>query len=635
MKIKLLILTPILFAILGVFAQQGLPKNVPQTKHFQIENDGWHFDDDNFIKVYLTGSDLDSTGVLDVSGVINAKIAGALISFGKKTVEIVLPKGKFLIKKPIQMVSNVLLSGLGRAETEIICMVGENRNCINFAPAKILPPVVLLLEKSIFKNEFEIWINKDSLENKIDPNSQIFGAVVKYNDSGLITSSWSKNMVKEFFTAMPEGNLVGNEYKIPCSVIDRSNIKIMYYKDPKKHFSLNYDKDPKNTGVEIYEMIKNAGIKCFSIIRKDTTATQTSNINMNFAYNCFVKAVVSKQCNFGHITLNNSFYNLIKRNQISLANGYGGGGKGYGVCLQSGSSSNTVYDNVFSTLRHSILFQSGANNNVVLGNFSTNPFWTEGAFPNDAAGDLVLHGNYPFANLVEFNYVNQIVIDDSHGKNGPYNIFHRNYITNYGIAMSAANGSDSQLFSGNEVTNKGFIKGLFVLQDKGHFLYGNKIKNTVQPNNTSNDLVFSISKNNLKNQFNFKRLSVPFFPAIINEEIPPFGFPFTGTKTIEAKERDMDFPQCFVYYQDTISYTLGIENAANNSFALICSPNPNNGKFRVNKLGRLEIFNSRGQKVSTVIISSPEMEIEIKTAGIYFLKMDNGLQISVGKVIVE
>ncbi|MBK6996924.1 MAG: hypothetical protein IPH31_19135 [Lewinellaceae bacterium] len=38
-----------------------------------------------------------------------------------------------------------------------------------------------------------------------------------------------------------------------------------------------------------------------------------------------------------------------------------------------------------------MLLQSGSNGNVLGYNFSTDPYWEE--FPNDAAGDIVLHGN--------------------------------------------------------------------------------------------------------------------------------------------------------------------------------------------------------------------------------------------------
>ena len=66
------------------------------------------------------------------------------------------------------------------------------------------------------------------------------------------------------------------------------------------------------------------------------------------------------------------------------------------------------------------------------------PFWTGTVLPSDAAGDLVLHGNYPYANLFEGNILQNLVVDDSHGLNGPYNTFFRNRADNYGIVMSNA-----------------------------------------------------------------------------------------------------------------------------------------------------------------------------------------------------
>jgi hypothetical protein len=95
----------------------------------------------------------------------------------------------------------------------------------------------------------------------------------------------------------------------------------------------------------------------------------------------------------------------------------GGGGKGYGIMVQNTSGDCLIENNIFRHLRHSMILQAGSNGNVFGYNYSIDPYWTEVSLPSNAAGDIVLHGNYVYANLFEGNLGQQIVIDDSHGIN--------------------------------------------------------------------------------------------------------------------------------------------------------------------------------------------------------------------------
>lgn len=89
--------------------------------------------------------------------------------------------------------------------------------------------------------------------------------------------------------------------------------------------------------------------------------------------------------------------------------------------IQFTSNECLVQNNVFDYLRHAMILQAGANANVFAYNYSFNPFWT--STPSNSAGDMVLHGNYPYLNLFEQNQGENIIIDNSHGPNGPFNTF--------------------------------------------------------------------------------------------------------------------------------------------------------------------------------------------------------------------
>jgi len=222
----------------------------------------------------------------------------------------------------------------------------------------------------------------------------------------------------------------------------------------------------------------NIGIECLSLERLDATSGQSSNIAYDRAVNCWLSGLESDKANFAHVELNRSSNVEIRNSFFHDAFGYGGGGQGYGVLLQMGSNECLVSGNYFRHLRHSMLLQSGANGNVLSYNYSTKPYWTEAGLPDSSAGEIVFHGDFPFMNLAEGNVINNIVIDDSHGRNGPLNTFFRNRATGYGIFMNFTTPTDSQQFIGNEVTSP--LTGLYFLSGKGHFQYNNYQLNLVQ-----------------------------------------------------------------------------------------------------------------------------------------------------------
>ena len=92
----------------------------------------------------------------------------------------------------------------------------------------------------------------------------------------------------------------------------------------------------------------------------------------------------------------------------------------------------------------------------------------------------------------EGNTVQQIVIDHSHGKNGPENTFFRNRAANYGIFMNNNPASDGQNFIGNEITSQGAFTGLYLLAGNGHFEYGNNHRGNITPADTGIQLESSL-----------------------------------------------------------------------------------------------------------------------------------------------
>lgn len=100
---------------------------------------------------------------------------------------------------------------------------------------------------------------------------------------------------------------------------------------------------------------------------------------------------------------------------------------------------------------------------------------------------MVLHGNYVYANLFEQNDGQNIVIDNSHGANGPHNTFFRNRGSLFGIFFSD-NTSPNQNLVGNEIPNTSapYSAVNYTIQGTGHFVHGNNNKGTIAPSGTSN-----------------------------------------------------------------------------------------------------------------------------------------------------
>ena len=220
----------------------------------------------------------------------------------------------------------------------------------------------------------------------------------------------------------------------------------------------------------------NVGMECLKIRREDSTVGQSSNITFDYAVNCWINGIESDTVNFAHVEINHASNIEVTNSYFHDAFAYGGNGQAYGVLLQFGTGECLVEANYFKHLRHSMLLQAGANGNVIAHNYSILPFWTEPSLPDSAAGDIVLPGNYPFLNLCEGNIIQNIVIDDSHGKNGPLNTFLRNRAEGFGIFMNFSPATDSVQLIGNEITDT--ITGLYFIQGTGHVLYGNNLKGT-------------------------------------------------------------------------------------------------------------------------------------------------------------
>lgn len=233
-------------------------------------------------------------------------------------------------------------------------------------------------------------------------------------------------------------------------------------------------------------MRKEVGLECFRIHKVDTCAVTTcvsNNIAFKNAKQCWIKGIESSMSIGAHIAVERSTHISIQNSYIHHAFSYTGSGtRGYGLVLFKHSTACRIENNIFEHLRHSMMVKEGSNGNVFGYNYSKDPFRSE--IPNNASGDISIHGHYPFANLFEGNIVQNIITDGYWGIGGPYNTFFRNRAELYGILHDTSPVQEYQNYAGNEVTNTSIGMGLFFIPGTGMFSHGNNVKGVIMPTGT-------------------------------------------------------------------------------------------------------------------------------------------------------
>lgn len=388
----------------------------------------------------------DSTGVADNTfALFNAMAAmpnGGTVYF---------PSGTYFFNATQNILSNIRIKGAGAGNTIFNFDKGGIGDCFNVAGSKNNAKDTVV--SGYLKDSTVLTVNDASI---YQPGQYI---IIVENDNGRITSSWASNTIGQ--VVMIKGT-------------DTALNKIVINQPLRQTYSASlYPRIFKITPKT------NVSFECFTINRIDTTTSQTNSFNFSYAAHCMVHGIESYYSNFAHVRIQFSTNVTVGESFFKYGHGYGGGGRAYGVVMQYTAGYNLIENNQFEHLRHSILLQASANGNVIAYNYSLDPFWTGVVLPSNSAGDLVLHGNYVYMNLFEGNIAQNIVIDNSHGINGPYNTFFRNRAELYGIFMNNSPASDSQNFVANDIINT--TTGFYALAGTNHFEYGNRHHGNITP----------------------------------------------------------------------------------------------------------------------------------------------------------
>ena len=510
-----------------------------------------------------------------------------LIDTVRTPVIIYFPKGNYYFTKPVVLPQNVSIQGISYDSTlltfkldtpdALIKIIGNTTN--------ISSPIL----SGLYKDNQTITVS--------DPQVFSIGdhAIIQENDSALITSSWAKKST---------GQIVKIDSIISGGLHLASPLRRSYIGGNAKIVKL--------------AMVQNVAIENLKIKRLDTTTEQSSNILFEYATNCVVKCIESQNCNFAHIELDNSTNIDVSGCYIHNAFLYGDDGEGYGVVAQYTTGECLITDNIFDSLRHPMLMQAGSNGNVFSYNYAIHPIWVEAGYPVDAAGSIVLHGNYPYANLMEGNVVQNVAVDNSHGENGPYNTFYRTRAELYGIVMSL-NAGDSENFVGNEITGTGFLKGIFEIIGTNEFEFGNNQNGTIIPAGTSS----------IKDSSLYLPAPPPYYLA--NASWPPIGPPNAINKhIIAAEDRYVKrfFTSCSVPSTTKDTSKTMVFTAAKEGLNISVFPNPTTDiaylSFQNNSTqlhtAEVTVLSTLG-KVLFNVHNNIEVNLGTLPEGMYFLKI--------------
>ncbi len=539
----------------------------------------------NSIDSSILNVDLDAFGLVGDSLTVNDSLFQMALSMhAGDTVNFRFGAGKYLFNSTLELPNNFILSGMGPENTELIFDLGGSGNCIQIRGKQLKEDTFAILS-DLIKDSTSAIVN-----NATDFAIGKWVRIIQ-NDINLITSSWAYGTV-------------GQVMKI--KEIDTIQNKISFESAFRIDFSLS-----RNPIIIKHQPAENVAVECLKIKRVDNTSPlQTSNIYVDAAINCRVSNIESDKCNFCHISVDKSSNIEVSNSYFHHSFEYGTGGRGYGIALQYSSNECLVQNNVFERLRHSMLVQAGANGNVFAYNYSHDPFWN--SIPSDAAGDIVLHGNYVFANLFEQNICQNIVIDNSHGPNGPFNTFFRNRAEKYGIFFEASN-SPGQNFVGNEIPNTALPYSLFNYNILGNdqFLFGNNNKGTIDPAGTGNISESSLFITSLPNFLSPSQFGKIGPPASLNSSsIPVYDIFYQNLQSLFDCDKYLAFETSLTRSQIAVF------------------PNPTSSDIHLKSPHPIESYiirdiNGKLMTKSTQYKKSIEIDTENWTPGMYLLQIRN------------
>lgn len=587
--------TNLLFLFLMLASISGFNQVIPSDRH-----PDWRLVPENFVFVEPTTIvNVKDFGALG-DGLTNdhAAITNAISSLNGKLGMVYFPQGNFLVNSVLSLPDSVILQGVSSDSTTLTFDLNQQvSDCISISKG----------QSNGFTSVASIGQNGSNWFKMSDITGFAIHDYIELRETNgtwdVVPIDWALNSVGQI------------------TQITAINGDTIFIRSPLR---IDYDLALIPEVRKIVPIV-NAGVGCLKMKRADSPAEGAgSNINFNYAINCWINGIESDSSVGSHISINAGANILISGCYIHHAFTYDGTGtRGYGVTMSQHTSECIVENNIFKHLRHAMMVKTGANGNIFAYNYSIEPYRSETI--HDFSGDISLHGHYPFANLFEGNIVQNIIIDHYWGPAGPFNTFFRNRAELYGIIMTTSTllETDKQNFVGNEVTKPNYPYGQYLLTGSDHFQFGNNIKGVIIPAGTDNltDLSYYLDEE-------------PDFWTN-NSTWPSIGIPNTiNSGSIPARDRYLSGEHLTSCGPDTTSTSILTGTTQFNDLAIW--PNPTNNVLNIryntsfNDKVQITILTIYGTKVWEEEFQSSNDNFEtsvslrgIVPSGSYLLKIES------------
>jgi hypothetical protein len=350
----------------------------------------------------------------DTTGVVNnSSLLQSILDTLTQPTLLLFGSGIYFFSSSISLANQTILKGLGNSKTHFLFNLGgapEPAIEIKGTESGSLFPLSL----SAAKGTYFIELTGSGAINF--PSGSFFRLI--QDDADLVNDSWGETRT-------------GQLQKVDSAVGSK-----LYFSSPLR---MDYPLS-RNPRIRKVNPKRFSGIECIKLTRADNSnsGVGSSNILIRSASDCWVSSIESIKCNYAHIESTYSTNLLIENNYFYDSHGFGSDGRGYGVMLYYATGEVLVQNNIFRRLRHAMILQAGANGNVFAYNYAYEGrkeilpgFFITGE-------DLVCHGNYPYLNLFEGNYAQFASVDNSHGKNGPFNTYFRNLTNSQGFRVTSS-----------------------------------------------------------------------------------------------------------------------------------------------------------------------------------------------------
>ena len=368
---------------------------------------------------------VEAGGIAGDDARINAAIENA-----QPPAKIILAKGVYRLENSVTMKSGVLLQGAGMRKT-ILVFRGAN-DCFILRGSH--EPVELKIDSGFNRGSRAIEVPGSA---GLSPGQLI--KVYSDNPPERVVSSY-----RTLADTRPNayGQLVQVSRRLENDSIE---IDTPLRLDYRKHL------EPR---LKIIRPIEFAGIENLSVFMTEPEEGKPGGhtISIDSAVNCWVRGCELGYSRYAHVWVTDSRFLTFENNYSHHGWRHDGQDRlwGYGLCLAERVSDCLVANNVFESLRHAVILETGANGNVVSYNYSTasNPQQNR-----DDSCDFSVHGFYAYMNLFEGNLFQFAESSDFFGRTGPLITFYRNRVQGLGIKIN--NESHFAVLVGNEFERGG------------------------------------------------------------------------------------------------------------------------------------------------------------------------------------